>query len=217
MATLASFPSLTTAALLTGTLFLTTVVARRAPQPLSMPLETIQSEVSGWRSAGDARLDDRTGRVLNATSYLSRSYRKNDLKLELFIAFYAQQRAGESMHSPRNCLPGTGWEIWKQEAADVPVDNGIVQVNKYSIQNFGTKMLMLYWYQSSGRIVANEYAGKFLLARDTLLNRGTAGSIVRMLLPDVRSATDEGVAFASKLIPEVHRCFTGQGHPSALP
>jgi hypothetical protein len=71
-------------------------------------------------------------------------------------------------------------------------------------------MLMFYWYQSKTRIVASEYMGKILLARDTLLSGHTAGSIVRIMLPDTPAANAEGVAFATRLIPEVERCFGSQ-------
>jgi len=73
---------------------------------------------------------------------------------------------------------------------------------------------MFYWYQSKGRIVASEYMGKLLLARDTILTGRTAGSIVRFSLPDVPGASEEGVAIAARLIPEVARCF---GSPIAGP
>ena len=111
------------------------------------------------------------------------------------------------MHSPKHCLPGSGWEIWKHDSATVPVNGDLFEINKYSIQNSGTRMLMFYWYQSNSRIVASEYLGKILLARDTVFTRHTAGSIVRIMLPDAPGADKEAVAFASTLIPEVQRCF----------
>jgi EpsI family protein len=89
----------------------------------------------------------------------------------------------------------------------IPVDGHEVEVNKYSIQNNGTRMLMFYWYQSKSRIVANEYLGKVLLARDTLLTGRSGGSIVRVIVPDTEGADREGIAFVSKLIPDVQRCF----------
>jgi hypothetical protein len=69
---------------------------------------------------------------------------------------------------------------------------------------------MFYWYQSKTRIVANEYIGKILLARDTILSGHTAGSIVRITLPDAATSSAEGVAFATLLVPEVERCFGSQ-------
>jgi EpsI family protein len=202
-----SFPFIATTVLLAGTVLLGGLAARRIAEPLTIPLDRIGSEISGWRRIQDQELPDYTLHALNATSYLSRTYQKGPLQLELFIAFYAQQRAGESMHSPKHCLPGAGWEIWKHDSAWIPVNGKLVEINKYSIQNSGTRMLMFYWYQSRSRVYASEYLGKILLARDTMLTGHTAGSIVRIMLPDVAGADREGAALASYLIPEVQRCF----------
>jgi hypothetical protein len=70
-------------------------------------------------------------------------------------------------------------------------------------------MLMIYWYQSDSRIIASEYMGKFVLARDTLLTGRTAGSIVRLTLLDQPGAQEEAAAFATQVIPQVRRCFSG--------
>jgi EpsI family protein len=203
-------PFAATAALLLGTTLLSGLTAHRIPEPLALPLDRIDPQIDGWMASGDHTLPASTLHALDATSYLVRTYQKGDSQLDLFIAFYAQQRAGESMHSPKHCLPGAGWEIWKHDSTLVPVHGTQVEINKYSIQNAGTRMLMFYWYQSKTRIVASEYMGKILLARDTLLSGQTAGSIVRIMLPDTPAANAEGVAFATRLIPEVERCFGSQ-------
>ena len=69
---------------------------------------------------------------------------------------------------------------------------------------------MFYWYQGKERIVASEYMVKILLVRDSLFNGHTAGSIVRVVLPDAPEFSQEGAAFCSRLISEVDRCFGGQ-------
>jgi EpsI family protein len=196
-----------TLALLLGTTVLNGVTARRVPQPLASPLHEIDGTIADWHAATDHVLPDPTLRALAPTAYLVRTYRKDNVPLDLFIAFYAQQRAGESMHSPKHCLPGSGWEIWKHDSAVVPVHGSEVQINKFSIQNGPARMLMFYWYQSKTRIVASEYLGKLLLARDTVFSGNTSGSIVRIMLPDTPNSHMQGISFAASLIPEVERCF----------
>jgi EpsI family protein len=200
-----------TAVLLTATLALSAWSERRISQPLSIPLDRIPAEIGGWTESRNLTMDPGSLRSLDATSYLLRLYKNDTRQLELFVAYYAEQRAGESMHSPKHCLPGGGWEIWKQESAFVPVGGHPVPVNKYSIQNVGARMVILYWYQSADRIIASEYMGKLLLAKDTLLTGRTAGSIVRIMLPDEEGAAERGTKFAEALIPEIQRCFVGNG------
>ena len=199
-----------TAALLAATLLLTSLAARRYPDSLAVPLEQIPDRLAGWHAVKDATLDAAVLGELKPTSYLSRTYRKGSRQLDLFVAFYSQQRAGESMHSPKHCLPGSGWEIWQYGSAAVPAGAGTVDINRYSINNMSTRMLMYYWYQSKNEVIANEYVGKLLLARDTLLTGRTGGTIVRVTLSDVAGASAEAEAFASEVIREVQRCFGKQ-------
>ena len=180
---------------------------RRKPDFLAQPLDTIGKQMDGWNWTSDQPLGESILKRLQLTSYVSRTYENQGTKLGLFIAYYAQQRAGESMHSPKHCLPVSGWEIWKHDSAMVPVKGGQVEVNLYSIQNSGQRMLVFYWYQSKERIIASEYIGKVLLAKDALFSGHTAGSLVRILLPDTPAARQQGVEFAAKLIPQVERCF----------
>ena len=198
-----------TFALLSGTLFLTGLADRRIPEPLAAPLDGIRTNLAGWTAVRTETLSQGVLKQLDPTSYLSRVYKKGPTEMSVFIAFYAQQKAGESMHSPKHCLPGAGWEIWKHDSADIPVQGRMVRINKYSIQNLGTRMQMFYWYQSRSRIVASEYLAKVLLARDTVLTGRTSGSIVRIMLPDAPTTSEEGIAVAKELISEVQRSFGG--------
>jgi len=202
-----SIPYIGTVLLLSTTLGGYALSERRKPDFLLQPLDTVSRQIGDWKMTGDEPLTSGVLGRLQLTSYISRSYEKQGTRLGLFVAYYAQQRAGESMHSPKHCLPGSGWEIWKHDSAMVPLNGQQVRINQYSIQNSGQRMLVFYWYQSRRRIIASEYMGKVLLAKDALFDGRTAGSLVRVILPDTPSAPADGVAFASMLIPQVQRCF----------
>jgi EpsI family protein len=198
-----------TSGLLMTTLATAKFTERRNAATLAAPLATISSRLAGWSALADEKLPDRVEGTLAASSYLTRGYRRGKDELNLFVAFYEQQRAGESMHSPKHCLPGGGWEIWDYGSAEVPVGSQKVKINKYFIQHSGQRLVMLYWYQSRQRIIASEYLGKIFLVRDALLEGRTDGSIVRITLQDQPGAVETGIQFASNLIPEVQRCFGG--------
>jgi EpsI family protein len=196
-----------TVAMLALTLTLFKLSDQRLPQNLAKPLETISNEIDGWVHSGTTPLDDQTLRILHPTSYLSRSYRKRNRELGLFIAFYAQQRAGESMHSPKNCLPGSGWEIWKSGRTNILVAGRSIRINKYFIQNAGQRLIVYYWYQSRDRVVADEYLGKLLLIRDTIADASTAAALVRVTVADEPETSDEALRFSAAVIPEVQSCI----------
>lgn len=193
--------------LLCATLVASKVNEPRTPEYLVESLDSIPLQIANFTGSANPPLDQAILDKLLADNYLSRTYRKAGIMADLFIAFYARQRAGESMHSPKHCLPGAGWEIWNYGSTEVPVNGRGVKVNQYSISHEGDRRLVLYWYQSKGRIVASEYMGKLLLARDALLQNSTAGSIVRIIVPDQPAALDDARKFAAALIPYVQYCF----------
>ena len=203
----ASARFLATAALLAGTLALAAFAGRRHSDALARPLSTIPDQLAGWVTVGEPPLSDSVLGKLTPTSYLSRTYQKGNRQLGLFIAYYSQQRTGESMHSPKQCLPGSGWEIWDYGSAMIPVSRGGVRINRYSVHNGGARASVLYWYQSRQRVIASEYLGKILLVKDALVDGNTAGSIVKITIADTPEALTEAIDFAAELMPRVQRCF----------
>ncbi len=180
---------------------------RRRPESLRLPLEEIPANLAGWATTERQMLEPRVLKILEPDSYLSRTYRKGGLDLGLFIAYYGEQRTGESLHSPRVCLPGHGWEIREPGTAVILVNGATVTINRYGIRNAGEQRVVLYWYQSRRRIVASEYAGKFLLVRDALLEGRTSGALVRIILPDTEEAVKDGLAFAEAIAPALQKCL----------
>ena len=205
------WPTVVVISILSLTVAASEISARHHPESLAQALSTIPLSVEGWTLNQQAPLSGRVLERLVLTDYVSRVYSKEAKQLGLFVAYYAEQRSGESMHSPKQCLPGSGWEIWRYGSVTVPLSDRKVVVNNYSIQKAGERNIVLYWYQSGSRIIASEYMGKMLLMRDAMLNGRTDGALVRIVLPDQPGAIEEGVRFASALIPEIERCF---GRPS---
>jgi EpsI family protein len=196
-----------TAAVLAATWAVATLSANRSPEALAQPLESIPRQLGSWTGSEDRELDAATERVLKPSAYLSRTYHRGGIGLDFFTAFYALQEAGETMHSPRNCLPGSGWEVWRHETVDVNVEGKTVTLNHYGVQNGTRRMVVLYWYQTPERIVANEYYAKVCLVVDAVLRTRTSGSIVRIVAPDEPAAVKAALEFAAEMIPQLQRCL----------
>ena len=61
-------------------------------------------------------LDLETEEVLGLDDYVLSDYSRADGKMvNLYVAYYASQRKGESPHSPIVCIPGGGWAITNLE------------------------------------------------------------------------------------------------------
>ena len=192
-------------ALLGGTLLAAHLTTKRPAEPLRKPLTSIDTELAGWRMiGGEERL---SSRQLDASSYVARTYQKDGHSLGLLIAFHDSHQSAVSMHTPKNCLPGDGWEIWKSSAPSVTYDDRPVAINEYQIFKTGQRMAVLYWYQSRNRVTANEYLTKFLLVQDALLEKRSSGSLVRIVLPDQPDLVAEGFRFAQAVMAELQLCF----------
>jgi EpsI family protein len=200
---------LLTILLLSATLGAAVFTEYRRPEVLAQPLDSIDRQISGWTSDRDQQLRDTIVASLDASSYLSRTYRKGANQLDMFAAFYAQQRAGESMHSPRYCLPGGGWEFSEFTSVALPFEGATVKINRTVIQKMGSRALVYYWYQSRNRIVASEYQSKAFLVWDGLVHANPGGSIVRVMLADRPQAAEDGLAFATQLAARLRKCFWG--------
>jgi EpsI family protein len=197
-------------ALLVGAAGAFAISLQHRPDTLAAPLATIGEEIAGWTHMSSQSPGAGILERMRPTEFLAKTYRKGDRNLSLFIAYYSEQRAGESMHSPRNCLPGSGWEIWKYDSALVAGRERAEKINRFFIQNQGKRMVVYYWYQSPGRIFADEYIGKLMLIRDTLITGRTAGALVRIVVDDVPDIDHQALDFAAGVMPQVTRCFRSE-------
>ena len=166
-------------------------------------LKDFPQTIGTWQKTGnDQTLDDETLKVLRASDYLLRDFRKPDGQVaNLYVGYYATQRTGATYHSPLNCLPGSGWTLSEPGKATIALPDGNSFVaNKYVIQNGDYKSLMIYWYQGRGRNVASEYWGKFYTVLDSVRLRRSDGAMVRVTVPigdSEAKAQQTAIEFAS--------------------
>jgi len=155
------------------------VFARRMKVVEHRRLAELPREIGDWQEVADLQIDDGSAAVLKADDYVLRRMRNSRGEVvELFIAYYENQRAGESMHSPKNCMPGSGWT---PIATDLVELGDGARVNRYVVEKTSDRALMLYWYQERGKVIASEYAGKFELIASTITSGRRDGAIIRVL------------------------------------
>jgi EpsI family protein len=143
------------------------------------------TRVVDWSGKDLPILDPSVKRVLAADNYLLRDYH-NDVtgtEVGLFVVYYGSQRSGDALHSPKNCLPGAGWEPISSEIIRIPNPSSpgsSFQANHYVIEKGGIQQDVLYWYQAHGRTFASEYIGKIYLAWDGIMKGRTDGALIRI-------------------------------------
>jgi len=123
--------------------------------------------------------------------HLNRFYTSPSGQLaHVYVGYYQSQRNGASIHSPLNCLPGAGWLPLSNDHLDIQVASAAgggelrsITVNRYVIQKGLDRQLVLYWYQSHGRVVASEYWSKAYLVLDSMRIRRSDAALVRIIAP----------------------------------
>jgi EpsI family protein len=186
---------------------------RRELPPARRSFAEFPMRVGDWQGRQEAAFEANVLKVLGVEDYLTRSYVSNRQIVGLYIGYWDSQRQGDTIHSPLNCLPGSGWEPISKATVMLkdPTRPGVQwPANRFVIEKGRERQLVLYWYQAHGRIVASEYWGKFYLVADAVRLNRTDGSIVRIVVPiaDTAPATEQAASatamtFADVLLPQL--------------
>jgi EpsI family protein len=153
--------------------------------PLPAPLKDFPVVFGSWTMHDESPVDAETEAILRADDTMARDYVSREGEANLFIAYFKTQRQGQSPHSPKNCLPGSGFQVVADESGriDVPVAGGSININKYVVSRGEEESVVMYWYQSQGRVIADEFAAKFYLIADSIRHHRSDTSLVRVVVP----------------------------------
>ncbi len=165
--------------------------------PPRKSLKDFPRQIAGW-SGTDEELDEETRRILGPGEFLLTDYQPPDnaapneqsrasedpLPINLYLAYFPTQKAGDTIHSPNHCLPGAGWVPTSREIIQLPrPDGSSFSVNRYVVSKMGERQLVLYWFQAHGRVVASEYEAKYYLIYDSIRLHRSDGALVRLMTP----------------------------------
>ncbi|MCA1786681.1 MAG: EpsI family protein [Desulfobacteraceae bacterium] len=162
--------------------------------------------IGSWQGKRGA-LDDEIFNVLGVEDYVLSDFTRPPGRIvNLYIGFYQSQRKGDLIHSPRNCMPGAGWNIVEtgREILTDPETGQPYKVASLVLKRGDQQQMVLYWFHSRGRIIASEYMQKIWLVTDAIFRNRTDGSFVRLITP-VKTSRQEAISllkeFADHLTP----------------
>ncbi len=168
--------------------------------PPARPLAQMPTQLGEWRLIQEGIVDAESQAVLKADDLLNRYYGDGKTGANLFVAAFRSQRNGKAPHSPKNCLPGSGWTPLNTAIITVNTGTGIsIPVNRDIVAHGDDRSLVLYWYQSRDRAIASEYEAKFWVVVDAMRLNRTDTALVRVVVPilnhDEDGATKEAMDF----------------------
>ncbi|HXW89080.1 MAG TPA: EpsI family protein [Terriglobales bacterium] len=197
----------TVGALLVATAIFLHSHVRPETNPPREELASFPLELEPW-SGVDLSISNDVRVILGDGDFLNRSYSAPDgSSVALFIAYFPSQRSGDTIHSPKNCLPGAGWIPLEASRATIPgLDHRPLEINRYIVGNDKLRLLVLYWYQAHNRVTASEYRAKWYMLLDSLKLNRSDGALVRIMTPtdnreDVDAAQQRAVDFAELILP----------------
>lgn len=176
--------------------------------PEHHPLTSFPELFEQWTSY-DIPLPKDVLEVLGPGEFLLRDYQQgsNPAAVSLFIAYFPSQRTGDAIHSPKNCLPGSGWVPLRSDRVtlDLP-GHAPFPANRYLIALGQDQQLVLYWYLAHDRALASEYWAKYYLVADSIRMHRSDGSLIRFttrLLPheSIESAQGRILTLAGNIVP----------------
>ena len=179
--------------------------------PPAKPLSDFPKDIGSYRAVQDFAFDQQTLKVLGVTDYMNRAYfSPSQGELGLYVGYFRTQRTGATIHSPKNCLPGAGWQPTVSEIYQLSLPDGRkVPVNLYVIRKDLDQQIVIYWYQSHGRVVASEYWGKFYMVADAIRLNRTDAALVRITAPvrngDLDAARNQAIAFSQQVAVDVEQ------------
>ena len=178
--------------------------------PISKPLGEFPAVIGQWRMVREGVIEQEEKDVLRADDYLTRQYRASpdktagpDKTASLFVAYFRSQRAGQTPHSPKNCLPGSGWTWTVSDTIRVDIAGRPrpIEINRYIVSKGDDHAVVLYWYQSRNREVASEVGATIFTAWDALRYNRTDTELVRVVTP----VAESGVEFIQAFFTELRR------------
>ena len=178
-----------------GSLCLILLFQLAASHELSIPersvpgpaLHDLPFEFGPWKAAREDTMEDAVREFLSPDDYILRDYvnQADGTSVNFFVAYFKSIQNGFGPHSPRYCLPGTGWLERSSEIVSIPVprrEQGI-PVNKYLLEKSNERILVVYWYQNDRDLWAEEFRVKLRFLPDLIRYRRSDVSIVRLVTP----------------------------------
>lgn len=208
-----TWPFAVAIALLGGTWLLLASMSSAEPTVIRRPFSEFPLSLEGGWTGRDSTMDDRVLELLNLSDYVMRAYSPSGPQrpasrafegqhqqaaapVWFYVGYYGSQRTGATYHSPKNCLPGGGWQFSEMGSVKGAIPGAPeVEINRVVIEKGFDRQLILYWYQDRGRVIASEYMAKAFLIWDATTRNRTDGALVRISTPIVGSP-DEAYAHA---------------------
>lgn len=152
--------------------------------PTARPLDEIPTRLDGWTKTEETRFSEAVLKQLRPTDYLYRVYADDTRRsVSLYLGYHGGGPESGPIHSPKHCLPGSGWMNISEQSKTLTIGDDEVRLVEAVYQNGGQRELFLYWFQVKGATLTNEYALKLAEITNSILHNRRDSTFVRISVP----------------------------------
>jgi len=153
--------------------------------PVAHPLKDIPSHLDAWSQADDIYFSEAVLAQLRPTDYLYRVYQhagnqSQKHNIALYVGYHDGGPDSGPIHSPKHCLPGSGWMVESETTHNLDVGTDTLKVVEAVYRNGERRELFVYWYQVSGDTLTNEYALKLAEIFNSMVYKRRDSAFIRI-------------------------------------
>lgn len=154
----------------------------REEQLLNKNFKDFPMQIGSWQGRIQ-EMEQKFIDTLDFTDYIMADYSDASGKsVNFYVAYYASQRKGESIHSPATCLRGGGWQFKKAGNSGLKLrDGSLLPVNRAVIEKKPYQQISYYWFPSRDRVLTNAFQMKWYNFWDAMTRQRTDGALVRVI------------------------------------
>ena len=167
--------------------------------PTNRSFSEFPQQVTSWQVSSKTEFSADVLGVLKPTDYLYNQYKDSSGKVvSLYVGYHGGGKGSGEIHSPKHCLPGSGWYEVSTRSGELSTPGGSINLVRDLYQKGDSKELFLYWFQVRDRSVSNEYFLKIAQIANSALHNRRDASFIRISVPvdsDIEQATVRGEQF----------------------
>jgi EpsI family protein len=153
--------------------------------PSFVPFDTFPIKIGDWMMQKSFSMTGRELSLLQLSDYMLRRYSSPaGTSLDLYVGYHGGGKETGPIHSPKHCLPGSGWLAQRTEIVSLSLENGEhIKAVRAVYGKDGDTVAFYYWFDVLGKTYVDEYALKFAEIMGVLLRNRRDALLVRVSVP----------------------------------
>ena len=150
---------------------------------VSKTLSQFPTMLGQWR-ANESRLPPTIEAVAGASEYYYGDFLSpsDNNKINLYIAYYQDQKQGAAPHSPKVCIPGDGWKITSDKPVSIKAKNGEThEVSRLVITKDKHTIITYYWLKQGKNIFRHQFMARLNLIWFAIKENRADAALIRMV------------------------------------